>query len=47
MKARLLLLSAALMGAAFAHEGHEGKPVTLTGTVVDTGCHMSHDGCTW
>lgn len=30
---------------AFAHEGHEhGKPVTVTGEVVDTGCYVSHDG---
>ncbi len=29
--------------SGFAHEGHEGKPITLTGTVVDTGCYMTHD----
>ena len=30
--------------AVFAHEGHhKGKPVTLTGTVVDTGCYVTHD----
>src|SRR5437016_677802 len=31
------------VGFVFGHEGHEGKPITLTGTVVDTGCWLTHD----
>jgi hypothetical protein len=38
--AAILILGA---GFVFGHEGHEGKPVTLNGTVVDTGCYMTHD----
>jgi len=30
-------------GFVFAHEGHDGTPITLTGTVVDTGCYLTHD----
>ncbi len=28
---------------AIAHEGHAGKPIAITGTVVDTGCYVTHD----
>ena len=27
----------------FAHDEHKGKEMTLTATVVDTGCYLSHD----
>ncbi len=43
MKSRLTILGAIFSIALFAHEDHKGKPVTITGTVVDTGCYMSHD----
>jgi hypothetical protein len=32
-----------LLTLFLAHEGHDGKPIVMTGTVVDTGCYMSHD----
>ena len=42
---RVPLLVSVLLGAAvFAHDEPKGKPVTMTGTVVDTGCYMSHNG---
>lgn len=42
---RIVLATFALAGFAIAHEGHDhGKPVTITGEVVDTGCYLSHDG---
>lgn len=31
------------LGTLFAHEPPKGKPITLTGLVVDTGCYLSHD----
>jgi len=43
MNRRLIVFSAAFATAILAHEGHNGKAVTITGTVVDTGCYMSHD----
>jgi hypothetical protein len=43
MKQQLLPILALLASALFAHDEHKGKPVTLTGTVVDTGCYVSHD----
>jgi hypothetical protein len=43
MKKPLLPVLAMLAGAVFAHDDHKGKPVTLIGTVVDTGCYVSHD----
>ena len=46
MKKILLVLSAASLACAgllFAHEGHNGKPITVTGLVVDTGCYLHHD----
>src|SRR5260370_521234 len=43
MKSRLTILGAIFAITLFAHEEHKGKPVTITGTVVDTGCYMSHD----
>src|SRR5260370_36111043 len=43
MKSRLTILGAIFAITLLAHEDHKGKPVTITGTVVDTGCYMSHD----
>jgi hypothetical protein len=43
MTSRITMLSMLMAVAAFGHEGHAGKPVTLIGTVVDTGCYVSHD----
>jgi hypothetical protein len=39
----MIVFSAVLATAIFAHEEHKGKAVTITGTVVETGCYMSHD----
>ncbi len=33
----------ALAATLFAHEGHGGKPITVVGQVVDTGCYLHHD----
>ena len=43
MTPRIAILTAMLTTAVFAHDEPKGKPVTITGTVVDTGCYMSHD----
>jgi hypothetical protein len=43
VKARWIVCGAVFTFALLAHEDHKGKPVTITGTVVDTGCYMSHD----
>jgi hypothetical protein len=40
---RVLLLAILLTAFAVAHDEHAGKPVTIVGTVVDTGCYVSHD----
>jgi len=40
MKLAAILLFA---GIVFAHEPVKGKPITLNGLVVDTGCYFSHD----
>jgi hypothetical protein len=40
---RFVVLSGLLAAALAAHEEHKGKPVTIVGTVIDTGCYMSHD----
>lgn len=37
------ILSLIAAAVAFAHEGHGGKPITVVGQVVDTGCYLSHD----
>jgi hypothetical protein len=37
------ILGLAVAVAALAHEGHEGKAITVVGQVVDTGCYLSHD----
>ena len=41
--ARLPLLMVALVAVSFAHDEPKGKLITITGTVVDTGCYLSHD----
>ncbi|MEO8130105.1 MAG: hypothetical protein ABJF23_09865 [Bryobacteraceae bacterium] len=43
MIGRITLFGLLAAGAAVSHEGHAGKPVTITGTVVDTGCYVTHD----
>jgi hypothetical protein len=47
MRIRFAVLGAVLAGllaaVGLAHDEHEGKPLTVTGIVVDTGCYMSHD----
>jgi len=44
MKAQFVIFSALLAAALLtAHEEPKGKQVTISGTVVDTGCYMSHD----
>ena len=43
MKTRIAIAVVALAAFGFAHDEDKGKPVTITGTVVDTGCYMSHD----
>ena len=40
MKFAVILFAGA---ALFAHEPPKGKQVTIIGTVVDTGCYMSHE----
>jgi|SRR5271168_3566262 len=30
------------IGTVFAHDEVKGKPISMTGTVVDTGCYMAH-----
>lgn len=43
MNIKSLLATAALATCVFAHDDPKSKLVTVTGTVVDTGCYMSHD----
>jgi hypothetical protein len=44
---RLLLVTfstlALAAGMLFAHDEPHGKPITMTGEVVDSGCYLSHD----
>ena len=42
MKALLYLGVALTPGVLFAHDEAKGKPITVTGTVVDTGCYITH-----
>jgi hypothetical protein len=42
MKTRTALCILALAAIGLAHDEPKGKPVTVTGTVIDTGCYMSH-----
>ena len=43
MKKRLIVFNAVFATVILAHEDPKGKAVTITGTVVDTGCYMSHE----
>jgi hypothetical protein len=43
MKIRLATIGIILGAIAIAHEGHDGKITTMTGTVIDTGCYISHN----
>src|SRR5260370_9118750 len=43
MKIRLTAISFILGAIGIAHEGHDGKLTSINGTVVDTGCHVSHN----
>ena len=43
MQRNLLLGVGLTLGILFAHEGQHGQPITVTGTVVDTGCYITHD----
>lgn len=44
MKSRRLLLFVLITGALFADsDEHKQRPITLSGTIVDTGCYMAHD----
>ena len=43
MKLRTLTLSLIAAAMLVAHEEPKGKPVIIVGTVVDTGCYMTHD----
>jgi hypothetical protein len=43
MKRSLLLCMTLALGALFASDEHTQKPITVTGTVVDTGCYVAHD----
>ena len=43
MKTRIATAVLALAAFGLAHDDDKGKPVTVTGTVIDTGCYMSHD----
>jgi hypothetical protein len=43
MKMKTAIAVVALAAFGFAHDEDKGKPVTITGTVIDTGCYMSHD----
>src|ERR1041384_5252396 len=42
-KTTMLVLSFLLIAMAMAHDEHHGKAITIDGTVVDTGCYVSHD----
>ena len=43
MKTGILICTLLAAAVAMAHDAHAGKAVTISGTVVDTGCYMSHD----
>jgi hypothetical protein len=43
MTMRIAVSIIALAAFGLAHDKPNGKAVTITGTVVDTGCYMSHD----
>ena len=43
MRAKIAVCILALAAMGLAHDEGKGKPVTITGTVIDTGCYFSHD----
>ena len=43
MKIRLAAIGFIFGAIAIAHEGHDGKITTINGTVIDTGCYVSHN----
>ncbi len=43
MKHSLLLAALAVSTIVLAHDEPHGKPITITGQVIDTGCYFSHD----
>ena len=43
MKTTIAIGILAMATLGLAHDEPKGKPVTISGTVVDTGCYMSHD----
>jgi hypothetical protein len=43
MKRPILMSLSVALGMLYAHDEPKGKPVTITGQVVDTGCYLSHD----
>jgi hypothetical protein len=43
MRTKVLVLSLFITAIASAHDEHAGKPIIITGKVVDTGCYMGHD----
>lgn len=42
MRGRWIVFSAVFATTLLAHDEPKGKAVTITGTVVDTGCYFSH-----
>lgn len=42
MKRSILFAFLLAVGSLFAHDEPKGKPISMTGTVVDTGCYMAH-----
>jgi len=42
MKICLMAIGFIFGAIAIAHEGHDGKLTTINGTVIDTGCYVSH-----
>ncbi len=43
MQKSVLLYLTLTLGVLLASDEHTQKPITMTGTVVDTGCYMAHD----
>lgn len=44
MKRAMFLSVTLALGILPAHDEVQGKPVTVTGTVIDTGCYFAHNG---
>lgn len=43
-RSKLFLVGLAVASMMLAYDDAKLKPITLTGTVVDTGCYLIHDG---